>query len=131
MNVVIPPLLFYAVGAVLVVVGTLRSLLLGRRRPGREIADDDPARERFRRRHFVWGIIWVALGLFLIVSTAGVLKSNAPSPGTAPAVNRPEAPGAAPAPAPPRPEAAPAPSSPPALRVEPGSATTATPPAGR
>src|SRR5262245_22405011 len=98
MNVVIPPLLFYTVGAVLVVAGTLRALLLGRRRPGREIADDDPARERFRRRHLVWGLLWVAMGIFLIISTAGVLKSKAPGSGPSGA-REPESPTAPAAPA--------------------------------
>jgi hypothetical protein len=79
----IPPLIFYVVGAALVVGGTLRTLTLGRRRPASEVADDDPARERTRRRHFLWGIIWVLLGLFLIGSTAGVLRSKAPPDGPA------------------------------------------------
>src|SRR5437868_14609521 len=86
MNVVIPPLLFYAVGIVLVVAGVARAFLLGRRDSSREIADDDPARARTRRRHLTFGLVWVGMGVFLIVSTAGVLRTRAstssvPAPG--------------------------------------------------
>jgi hypothetical protein len=76
-NVVIPPLIFYVVGAALVMGGTVRTLTLGRRNPTREIADDDPARTRARRRHLVFGLVWIAMGLFLIASTAGVLRTRA------------------------------------------------------
>ena len=77
MNIVIPPILFYAVGTLLVVFGALRTIILGRRRPSRELTDDTPERAKERRRHFMWGIIWVLLGLFLILSTSGVLRSRA------------------------------------------------------
>ena len=77
MNVVLPPLLFYAIGLVLVLGGAARAVLLGRRDATREIADDDPARARTRRRHLTFGLVWVAMGLFLIASTAGVLRSRA------------------------------------------------------
>lgn len=77
MNVVIPPLIFYVVGTALVLAGTVRALTLGRRNPQREVADDDPARARARRRHFTFGLVWVAMGLFLIASTAGVLRTKA------------------------------------------------------
>ena len=50
MNIVIPPLIFYVVGAALVIGGTVRALTLGRRNPDKEILDDDPARTRARRR---------------------------------------------------------------------------------
>ena len=76
MNIVIPPLIFYVIGAALVIGGTVRALTLGRRNPDREINDDDPARARGRRRHFTFGLIWVAMGLFLIISTVGVLRSK-------------------------------------------------------
>ncbi len=82
MNVAIPPIFFYVIGAMLVVFGALRALTLGRRRPERELADADgnesPARASERRRHLRFGIIWVLMGLFLIVSTAGVLKMRSP-----------------------------------------------------
>jgi hypothetical protein len=105
MNLVIPPLIFYAVGAVLVLAGTLRALMLGRQHPGREVADDDPGRARSRRRPLIFGVVWIAMGLFLIVSTAGLLRSKAETydPVVGPG---------APAPQPP-------PSSGPTLRLEP------------
>src|SRR3954471_19834723 len=84
MNVVIPPLLFYAIGLVLVLGGIARALFLGRRDTSREIADDDPARARTRRRHLTFGLVWVAMGLFLIASTAGVLRSRASSSSLSP-----------------------------------------------
>ena len=77
MNLVIPPLLFYAVGTVLVLGGIARAFILGRRDASREISDDDPARARTRKRHLTFGLVWVAMGLFLIASTAGVLRSRA------------------------------------------------------
>ena len=84
MNVVIPPLFFYVVGAILVLAGAGRTLTLGRRRPSRDIqqleegsAAADKAAQA-RKRHFIFGIVWVLLGLFLILSTAGVLRSRMP-----------------------------------------------------
>jgi hypothetical protein len=74
MNVVLPPLFFYIVGFLLVVGGAVRSLTLGRRVESREISEDSPERAKARRRHFTWGLIWVALGIFLIVSTAATLR---------------------------------------------------------
>jgi len=82
MNLVIPPLFFYAVGAALVLAGAARTLTLGRRRPERDIQGDDPdspaaaKAAQARRRHLIFGIVWVLLGLFLILSTAGVLRSR-------------------------------------------------------
>ena len=79
MNVIIPPLFFYALGAVLVIFGSMRALTLGRRRPERELNDqDDAARASERRRHLRFGILWILMGIFLIVSTAGVLKMRSP-----------------------------------------------------
>ena len=83
MNVVIPPIFFYVIGAMLVVFGALRALTLGRR-SRRSLVDVDadgnenPARASERRRHLRFGIIWVLMGLFLIISTAGVLKVRSP-----------------------------------------------------
>ena len=77
MNIVIPPLVFVVVGIALIVAGTLRMVTLGRRNPKREVSDDDPARGRARRRHLMFGILWVGMGLFLLFSTAGVLRSRA------------------------------------------------------
>ena len=79
MNVIIPPLFFYALGAMLLIFGTLRAVSFGRRRPERELVDEDTqARASERRRHLRFGIIWILMGLFLIVSTAGVLKMRSP-----------------------------------------------------
>jgi hypothetical protein len=77
MNVVIPPAFFYAIGTVLVVFGALRALMLGRRRPEREIYDDTPERAKLRRRHALFGVLYVLTGLFLIISTTGVIRSHA------------------------------------------------------
>lgn len=76
MNLVIPPVFFYAVGTLLVVFGTLRSIILGGRRADREIQDETADALKARKRHRIWGIIWVLMGLFLIASTAGVLGSR-------------------------------------------------------
>jgi hypothetical protein len=69
----LPPIFFYAIGTLLVVFGALRVAFLGRRRADRELTDDTPERAKARKRHAVWGIIWVAMGAFLIASTAGIL----------------------------------------------------------
>ncbi len=74
MNVVLPPLFFYAVGLALIVGGAVRAATLGRRDASREINDDTPERAKARRRHRTFGFVWIALGLFLIASTAGVLR---------------------------------------------------------
>jgi hypothetical protein len=74
MNLVIPPLFFYLVGAALTIGGAVRAATLGRRDSAREINDDSPERAKARRRHRTFGLIWVAMGLFLIASTAGVLR---------------------------------------------------------
>lgn len=76
MNVVIPPLVFYVVGAALVAGGAVRALTLGRKNPSRELDDDDPKRVTARRRHLTFGVVWVLMGLFLLASTAGVLRSR-------------------------------------------------------
>ena len=74
MNIVIPPIVFYVLGGMFLVFGTLRALMLGRRRVEREIVDETPERAKARRRHLMFGIFWVATGLFLIASTAGILR---------------------------------------------------------
>jgi len=84
MNLVIPPLFFYVVGAMLVIFGAWRTVWLGRRHPSREVETEvsetaAAAADKARRRHFLFGLVWVALGLFLILSTAGVLHSRMPS----------------------------------------------------
>jgi hypothetical protein len=85
MQVNLPPFLFYAVGSMLIVFGALRVQYLGaprlRRRPnddqtGEEVSADRASESEERlergpeqRRHIRWGIIWILLGLFLVVST--------------------------------------------------------------
>jgi hypothetical protein len=100
MNLVIPPLFFYVIGAMLVIFGGARALWLGVRRPNRELsvepadiadADAEAAADaaqaistaaataaKARRRHLTFGIVWILMGLFLIISTAGVLKGRLP-----------------------------------------------------
>ena len=74
MNVVIPPLFFYVVGALLVIFGALRAATLGRRNSSRELSEDTPAALKARKRHLTFGIVWIVMGLFLIISTADVLR---------------------------------------------------------
>ena len=74
MFVVIPPLFFYVVGALLVIGGIIRAAALGRRNPSRELREDSPAQEKARRRHRTFGLVWIAMGIFLIASTANILR---------------------------------------------------------
>ena len=76
MNVVIPPLFFYVVGALLVIFGALRAVTLGRRNAGKELSEDTPQQAKARKRHLTFGIVWIVMGLFLIVSTADVLRMH-------------------------------------------------------
>jgi hypothetical protein len=69
----LPPIFFYAIGTLLVVFGALRVAFLGRRRADRDVTDDTPDRAKARKRHQLWGVIWVVMGAFLIASTAGIL----------------------------------------------------------
>jgi len=78
MNIVIPPILFYAIGTMFIVIGVFRSLMLGRRRPGREITDDTPADAKARRYHLRMGIVYVLAGALLILMTTGVLHFRSP-----------------------------------------------------
>jgi hypothetical protein len=72
----IPPIIPYAVGAMLVVFGALRAKYLGAPRMPRETESEAetstiaPAvRGKEQRRHLRMGVIWTLLGLFLLVST--------------------------------------------------------------
>ena len=90
-SVVIPPLLLYAFGVVLMILGGLRAFHLGYKRrpaaedPDPEAATDDEEAEANRRpgrsgwsrsegggykRHLTMGLLWMAMGLFLVISTA-------------------------------------------------------------
>jgi hypothetical protein len=70
----IPPAFFYAIGTFLAVFGLARALVLGRRRPDRELGEDTPARARGRRSHLVWGLVHFAFGIILILMTSGVIR---------------------------------------------------------
>jgi hypothetical protein len=81
----LPPIIPYAVGCALILFGTLRVKYLGEPRLRRRHADDGAGNEASsgqvaepeesfergpeQRRHIRWGIIWILLGLFLVVST--------------------------------------------------------------
>jgi len=81
----IPPVIPYAVGCMLVLFGALRVKYLGAPRLRRHPHDDetgdqaavDPtgeSEERLergseQRRHIRWGLVWILLGLFLVIST--------------------------------------------------------------
>ena len=75
MRLQIPPIIPYIVGVMLVLFGALRAKYLGAPRPPRpteEHASEDaaPVRGKEQRRHLRMGLVWVALGLFLVISTA-------------------------------------------------------------
>jgi hypothetical protein len=77
----LPPIIPYAVGCVLILFGALRIRYLGAPRARRRSDDDESAGDRTaepderlqrgpeQRRHIRWGIIWILLGLFLVIST--------------------------------------------------------------
>ncbi len=72
----IPPIIPYAVGALLVLFGTLRVKYLGAPRTPRLTEEDSetstnpaPVRGKEQRRHIRMGVVWVLLGLFLVIST--------------------------------------------------------------
>ena len=85
MKVNLPPILFYAIGSLLVLFGVLRIKFLGAPRPPRrrdedlsdEVSTGAPSQEGEellvrgpqQRRHIRWGIMWILMGLFLLVST--------------------------------------------------------------
>jgi hypothetical protein len=84
MHLNLPPLIPYMVGALLVVFGIVRVKVLGAPRPPRS-ADGDEAqaapmaespvaepadvRGPEQKRHIRWGVLWVLMGLFLLIST--------------------------------------------------------------
>lgn len=71
----VPPIVPYVVGAALVLFGSVRIKYLGAPRPPRPSDDDDgsteakPVRGKGQRRHVTMGAVWIAMGLFLLVST--------------------------------------------------------------
>jgi hypothetical protein len=103
-DIVLPPALFYGVGAVLIVFGALRAYMLGWRQrphaavktvpdpeaygeppasetPVSEPAETAPTQQEDRaagwspaaggsyKRHITFGILWVVMGLFLLITT--------------------------------------------------------------
>jgi hypothetical protein len=81
----LPPIIPYAIGCILILFGALRVKYLGASRARRRSDDDATAGEASgdrgvepeerlqrgpeQRRHIRWGIIWIVLGLFLVIST--------------------------------------------------------------
>jgi hypothetical protein len=72
----LPPVFFYAIGAFLCVFGAARALVLGRRRPGREITEETPAKAKLRRNHLIFGVVHFLFGIVLILLTSGVLRTR-------------------------------------------------------
>ena len=70
----LPPIFFYAIGTLLVVFGALRAIVLGRRRADRELTEETPERAKARKRHLMFGVFWILTGIFLIATTADVLR---------------------------------------------------------
>jgi hypothetical protein len=76
MHLNIPPIIPYAVGALLVLFGILRVKYLGAPQTPRMTEEDSetstsatPVRGKEQHRHLRMGVVWVLLGLFLLVST--------------------------------------------------------------
>jgi hypothetical protein len=80
MQVNLPPIIPYIIGLALIVFGGLRIKFLGAPRARLERDTDllEPSaapreevieRGREQRRHIRWGIIWILLGAFVVIST--------------------------------------------------------------
>jgi uncharacterized membrane protein HdeD (DUF308 family) len=73
MAVQLPPVLFYGVGIILVVFGALRAYTLGWQRREQEVPAEDEDAMRRRpsqaKRHMMFGVLWLIMGLFLVIST--------------------------------------------------------------
>jgi hypothetical protein len=79
MRIDLPPALFYGVGIILIVFGLLRAHQLGWQRRHRDLArepdpeagevDATPRTDPAARRHMLFGLLWVVMGIFLVVST--------------------------------------------------------------
>jgi fucose permease len=71
----IPPIVPYVIGAVLILFGSVRIKYLAAPRSPRPAEDDDGSNEaqllrgKEQKRHLRWGVIYILLGLFLFVST--------------------------------------------------------------
>jgi predicted nucleic acid-binding Zn ribbon protein len=76
MHLNVPPIIPYALGALLALFGVLRVKYLGAPRTPRMTEEDTqtstnpaPIRGKEQNRHRRMGVAWVLLGLFLVVST--------------------------------------------------------------
>jgi hypothetical protein len=75
MRLELPPLLFYGVGIILIVFGALRAYQLGWQRRDKMLPAEEPEegaappKNPTARRHLTFGILWVAMGIFLVIST--------------------------------------------------------------
>jgi hypothetical protein len=87
MQVNLPPIIPYILGLALIVFGGLRIKFLGAPRARRERDEDlqdpsAPPREEViergaeQRRHIRWGIIWILLGTFVVISTYLQVRRN-------------------------------------------------------
>jgi len=71
----VPPIVPYVVGAMLVLFGSLRVKYLGAPRTPRPAEDDDgttdgaAVRGKEQKRHLRMGVVWILMGMFLLVST--------------------------------------------------------------
>lgn len=71
----VPPIVPYVVGAALLLFGSLRIKYLGAKRAPQPSEDDNgssdarPVRGKEQRRHITMGAVWILMGLFLLVST--------------------------------------------------------------
>lgn len=83
----IPPFLFYSLGAALTVFGGLRVWHFGRRNADRRALhapeiNDDPDyqakleldREKGRKRHLRMGALWIAMGLYMAYTGVGMQR---------------------------------------------------------
>jgi hypothetical protein len=83
----IPPFLFYALGAALIVFGGLRAWHFGRQNADRRALHtpehiDDPEyqtkveleREKARKRHLRMGVLWIAMGLYMAYTGVGMQR---------------------------------------------------------
>ena len=60
---------FYIFGAMLIVFGSVRAYALGWKIQHKNIDEGPLPRSAGQKRHLLWGVMYVGLGLFLIIST--------------------------------------------------------------
>jgi hypothetical protein len=69
MHLQIHPSIPYALGAVLVLFGSLRAIHLGWQRRDQQVDEEGPRQKQGPRYHMTVGLLWVAMGLFLVITT--------------------------------------------------------------